>query len=230
MPRLDKPPEKQAHADEESEVADAIDDESFVAGRSIGQMLEPEADEQVGAKTHAFPSHEHEHHVVAEHQKQHGETEEVHEGEEARVTLVALHVPDGINVDEHAHARNHQGHDGTEVVEGERRAQVQLGQPTAAHMDPRPHFAGECDGRTLCGEQTEAVHRQQEAAEHSAHAYGVRNAVSRALAEEDIECEAEQGQENDPADPAMLHMRLPFLALHGIQGISLDVLQVLVDG
>ena len=49
----------------------------------VGQLLVPEADQRVGAEADAFPADEHQQQVVAQHQRQHREGEEVQVGEEA---------------------------------------------------------------------------------------------------------------------------------------------------
>ena len=58
--------QQQKDADQESEVADAVDDECFLAGVGGGVFLEPEADEQVGSETDAFPSDEHEQSIAGQ--------------------------------------------------------------------------------------------------------------------------------------------------------------------
>ena len=61
--------DKQEHADQKSEVADAVDDECFLAGVGGGVFLEPEADQQVRGKSHALPANEHQQIVVRQHQR-----------------------------------------------------------------------------------------------------------------------------------------------------------------
>jgi hypothetical protein len=57
---------------------------AFIAAALADGLLIPEADQQVGRETHAFPAEEHLHEVVGRHQHQHGEGEERQIGEEAR--------------------------------------------------------------------------------------------------------------------------------------------------
>ena len=83
--------EQQEHADEEAEVADAIDDEGLHAGAGCGGLLEPEADEEIGGETDSFPSDEHQKRVAGQHQNCHEEEEEVQVAEVARSSL--LHEP-----------------------------------------------------------------------------------------------------------------------------------------
>ena len=55
---------KQEHAQGETEVADAVDQECLHAGRGGRRLLEPEADEQIAAQAHRFPE-DIEHQLVA---------------------------------------------------------------------------------------------------------------------------------------------------------------------
>ena len=58
------------HAENERHVADTIDDERFLAGVGGKAVLVPEADEQIRAEPHAFPSDEEQEVGVGEHQRQ----------------------------------------------------------------------------------------------------------------------------------------------------------------
>ena len=80
--------DQQEHAEQESEVANAVDDEGFLAGVGGGVLLEVEADEQVGGEADALPADEHQQVVVGQHQHQHEEHEQVQVGEEAPVAVV----------------------------------------------------------------------------------------------------------------------------------------------
>ena len=72
--------DQQKDADQESEVADAVDDERFLAGVGRGVFLKPEADEQIGREPDAFPADEHQQHVAGQDQQGHEEEEEVEVG------------------------------------------------------------------------------------------------------------------------------------------------------
>ncbi len=104
-------------ADEEAEVADAVDDEGLFAGVGGGVALEVEADEQIGGEAHALPADEHEQDVAGEDQEGHEEEKEIEEAEVARVAGLVVHVADGINVDEEADAGDDQQHDQRELIE-----------------------------------------------------------------------------------------------------------------
>ena len=54
--------------------------------------LVPEADQRVRAEADAFPADEHQQQVVAQHQRQHREREQVQVGEEAPVRRLLVHV------------------------------------------------------------------------------------------------------------------------------------------
>ena len=95
-------PEEQQDADGEAEVADARGDERFLPGADRGLLQEPETDQQVAAKAHAFPADEHQDDVRGEHQSEHEKDEQIQIGEEAVVALFVGHVAGGINVHEQA--------------------------------------------------------------------------------------------------------------------------------
>src|ERR1700722_2057834 len=108
---IDKPqrtaePGDEEHAEQESGVADAVDDERFVGGVAGRFGMEKKSNDEVGAEANAFPANEHEHIVVGEDEGEHGEHEEVEVPEEAVVAAFMRHVADGINMDEHADAGN----------------------------------------------------------------------------------------------------------------------------
>ncbi len=123
--------QQQEHADEEAKVANAIDDESFLAGIGCGFLLEPEADEQIRRQTHAFPADKHEQGIAGQHQDGHEEEEEIQVAEVAPVAIFFAHVADGINVDQKTDAGDDQQHDQRELVENE--AEVDMEQ---AGVDP----------------------------------------------------------------------------------------------
>ena len=87
-------------AEREAEVADAVDDEGLDRGGVGRRLLVPEADQQIGRQTHAFPAEEHLQQVVRRDQHQHGEGEQRQIGEEARPMRIVMHVADRIDVHE----------------------------------------------------------------------------------------------------------------------------------
>ena len=84
--------DEEEHREEETEVADAVDDERFFAGVGGGVTREPESDEEIRGEADAFPSDEEQEEAGAEYEHQHEEHEEVEVGEEAPVALFVCHV------------------------------------------------------------------------------------------------------------------------------------------
>ena len=70
-------PEQQKHAEHETEVADPVDDESFVAGAGVGVVMIPKTDQRVGTQADAFPTDEQQEQAIAQHQRQHRRGEEI---------------------------------------------------------------------------------------------------------------------------------------------------------
>ncbi len=100
------------HGQNHAEVAHPVDQKGLLARVRVVAVgvippVEPEANEQVRCQAHAFPAHEHAQEVIAEHQDEHGEDEEIQVNEEALVALILVHVLGGIDVDQRTHARDH---------------------------------------------------------------------------------------------------------------------------
>ncbi len=108
---------QQHQAQQEGEVADAIDDEGLAPSARIGRVPVPEADQQVAAQAHQLPAHEQHQEVGPQHQDQHAEHEQVHVGEEATQIRVGAHVANGEDVDEEADSRHHQHHEPRQGVQ-----------------------------------------------------------------------------------------------------------------
>ncbi len=96
------------HADDQAGVPHPIDDEGLLARVRRALLLEPEADQEVGAEPHPFPAHEHEGQRSARDQDQHEEGEEVQVGEVPDPLLVVGHVADRVDMDQETDARDHQ--------------------------------------------------------------------------------------------------------------------------
>jgi hypothetical protein len=79
--------QQQKHADQEAEVADAVDDECLLARVRRRFLLEVEADEQVRRQAHALPADKHQQGIAGQHQHRHEEQEEIQVAEVARVAL-----------------------------------------------------------------------------------------------------------------------------------------------
>jgi hypothetical protein len=63
------------HCEQEAEVANAVDDESFLACVRCGVLCEVEADEKVRGETNALPADEEQKEAGGKHQHQHEEHE-----------------------------------------------------------------------------------------------------------------------------------------------------------
>ncbi len=114
-------PGDEEHAEKKSGVADAVDDECLVSRVAGGLAMEIETDQQIRTQAHAFPANKHEHIVVGQDQRQHGEHEEVEVSEEAVVAAFMRHIAGGINMDQHADAGDEQQPDAGERIEQEAR-------------------------------------------------------------------------------------------------------------
>ncbi len=67
----------QEERDQESEVANAINDECLLAGGGRGILGEPESNQQIGRQAHTFPTDKHQEIVAGEHQGQHEKHEQI---------------------------------------------------------------------------------------------------------------------------------------------------------
>ena len=102
--------EGEEHRHHEAPVTDAVGDEGLLAGGGGRLAGVPEGDQEVGAGADALPAEERDQQVLAEHQQQHGEDEQVQVEEELRELRVAVHVPDRVQVDQRADAGDEQAH------------------------------------------------------------------------------------------------------------------------
>src|SRR5215475_1135817 len=97
-------PEQQEHAQDKTKITDTIDDEGLVARPRIVVVLVPKSDQGIRAKSHPFPTHEHQQQAVAQNQGEHGGGKKIEVGEEAPVSFIIVHVAYGINMDQTADA------------------------------------------------------------------------------------------------------------------------------
>ena len=91
----------------------------------------PERNEEVRANTHAFPTKEGNEQVFTKHQHQHGEHEQVEVQKELGELWVAVHIPNGIQVNERTDTRDEQRHGDGQWVCEQRNINVQ-----SANRDP----------------------------------------------------------------------------------------------
>ena len=121
----------QEHRERKTEVADAVDDESLVARVGRALLHEVEADQQITAKTHAFPADEQQQIIRRQHQVQHEEHEQVQVGEEAVIAFLMRHVTGGVDMNQRADAGDDHQHDHGQLVDREIPADVE-----SAALDP----------------------------------------------------------------------------------------------
>ena len=121
-------PEHQETRDQEAEVTDTIDNKCFFSRIGISPrrtpkriQLVPKADQQEGAKPHAFPTDEEHHERVAADKDHHRRDEQVQENKETSEASfiileahILVHVSDGVDVNECADTRNDQHQCGRE--------------------------------------------------------------------------------------------------------------------
>ena len=98
-------------------VADPVDDEGLVRRVAVRLVLVPEADQEVRANPDQLPEDEDHEDVRRSHEPEHREAEEREIREESRIPRVVVHVAHGIDVDERRDERDHQEHDGRQVVD-----------------------------------------------------------------------------------------------------------------
>ena len=139
--------EDEKHRHEKPEVPDAVDDERLLARVGVDLVVEPEADEQVGAEPDPFPADEHHREVGPQDQRQHEEHEQIQIREVARITRVLVHVADAEDVDQRADTCYDEDHHGGELVELQREGDLQV-----ARGHPLPVAEHERHGRVLSRE------------------------------------------------------------------------------
>jgi hypothetical protein len=116
----------EADAQDEAEVADAVDQEGLHVGEDRRRASVPEADQQVGHQAHRFPAEEQLQEVVAHHQHQHREGEQRDVAEEALVARVLGHVADGVDVHHQRHEGHHAHHHRGQAVDQEADLHLQI--------------------------------------------------------------------------------------------------------
>src|SRR5581483_11266924 len=107
------------------EVADAIYDKSLVAGVGSVVLGEVETDQQIAAKTDAFPTYKHDQQVGRKYQQQHEKHEDVEIAEKAIVATFMRHVANRIDMDQQTNASNDEKHHGCEAIHEKIKADLQ---------------------------------------------------------------------------------------------------------
>ena len=105
------------HANEESKVANAGDDEGFFGRCRRLRLVIPEADQQVGSETDQFPTHEEQQQAVGDDDAQHGPGKQRQEAKKAGKVFVVLHIADAVDKDQQPDKGDHHQHDGGQRIE-----------------------------------------------------------------------------------------------------------------
>ena len=90
-------PKQAQHAEQESEITDAVHHKGLLGGIGGGISVVPKAHEQVGAHPYQLPEDINLQQVGANDQSKHRTAEQGQVGEEAHITLVVGHVAIGID-------------------------------------------------------------------------------------------------------------------------------------
>ena len=142
---------------------------------AFAELLVPEADQRPRAEADALPADEHEQQVVAQHQRQHREGEEVQVGEEPPVGVVVVHVAGGVEVDQPADAGDDEDHHGGERIGREGEVDVQR-----ADVDPGEQIGNQVPLlRWQPGELEQHAERQDERCRHRARTRSSRPRACR---------------------------------------------------
>ena len=104
---------------------------AFLPALAFASSVNQNEISRVRTCAHAFPTKEGQQQIVAQHQHEHGEHEQVEVDEELREVGVAMHVADGVEVDERADAGDEQRHGDRQWIgqEPEAHRQVAGGNP-----------------------------------------------------------------------------------------------------
>ncbi len=134
--------EHHEHPQDEAGVPDAVHDERLVGCVAGRLLVEVEPDQQVAAQADAFPADEQQQVVVRQHQHQHEEHEQVQISEKAVVASLVGHVADGVDVDQEAHAGNHQNHHRAEWIQQEAPIGAEAPQRSVGQMERQSAHPG----------------------------------------------------------------------------------------
>ena len=166
------------HGHQKAEIADPVDDERLLAGVSVDLVVEPEADQQVGAEAHALPADEHHREAGPEHQHQHEHHEEIQVGEVPGVTRILLHVPDAEQMNQASHPGHDQQHDRGELVHLKRHVDLERPdrEPAPEVDDDRLRAAVALEARGTAPAATRKEATSTPDADHRHHVLGLRPA------------------------------------------------------
>ena len=123
------------HANEESKVANAGDDESFFRRRRCFRLVIPEADQQVGGEPNQLPTHKEQQQAVGDDDAQHSSGKQRQEAEEPREVFVVLHVANAVDKDQQADEGDHHQHDGGQRIKHPAQLQPLIAKLKPAEID-----------------------------------------------------------------------------------------------
>jgi len=211
-------PEDGEDGNQQAEIANAVDHKRLLAGFGIGNavltLFVPEADQQVRAQAHAFPTHEQHQVVVGRHQDHHSHDEQVEIDEEAgvaaRVAVVAhvgVHVARGVDVDQRAHAGDDQHHRHRKGIHAEIPVDRQIA--GADPLEERHHRAF-----GLGGQRQRQQHRHDKRRARGQHGHRPGKRLPQPPAQQQIDHQADQREEDHPGDQAERWIGNSFLEEH----------------
>src|SRR3954464_5479907 len=116
-PQRSTKPGNKEHAQNESRVTNTVHDEGLIGRIARRLAMKIKSNQQIRAQSDALPAHEHQHVIVGEDQREHGEHEQVEIPEETVIPSFMRHVSGGINMYEHPDAGNKQQPDAGERIE-----------------------------------------------------------------------------------------------------------------
>ena len=116
-------------AEQETEVADAVDDEGLLRGVARGLLFVPVVDQQLGAETDQLPEDEHHEKIVGEHDAEHRKHEDRQAAEVARLRRVVVHVAEREHVHAEADDADDAEHERGEIVELDAEREREIAEP-----------------------------------------------------------------------------------------------------
>ena len=185
------------NAHHEAKVADAVDDERLYRRRIGARLTEPEADEQIGGQTHAFPAEEHLQQIVRGHEHQHREGEEREIGEETRLIRVFVHIAPAIEVDERGNAGDDDKHHRRQRIDPQFPHRIE-----AVGMQPGQHRHDEAFAIASRQEADEDRPAQRAGDEKRAGRHDLRGDIAQSLVAQPRYDRGDERQENDNLDHA----------------------------
>ena len=127
--------EDQKNAQYEAGIPDPVYDKGLFARIAGAFPLQIKTDEQVRAKAHPLPSHEHEDKIIRQDERKHGEHEEIQKGEETVVAGIIPHVSGRIDVNQEPDPRHDQDHHGRKRIKLKSPGYCKLREPSSGQRE-----------------------------------------------------------------------------------------------